>query len=204
MTWYAEDRNRRTLQMLLDAAVVVASLLFLRLGQVVYDAVQRLRGPGEQLERAGSGLAGGLGDASRRVGGAPLVGDRLRGPLDAAAGAARSVAAAGVEQQQVVHRLAVVLGLVVALLPVAYALSRWLPYRLRYAREAGAARQLRGDTELLALRAAANVPLHRLARLGPDPVTRWRSGEPGAAQALAALELRRLGLRTAPGAPVPR
>lgn len=195
LKWYADDPGRRTTQQGLDAAMVLAALLLWRLGHYVYDTVLRLRGVGEQLEQAGGGLAGGLSDAARRAGGAPLVGDRLKGPLDAAAGAARTVTAAGVAQQEAVHRLALVLGLVVALLPLAVALSRWLPYRLRYAREAGAALRLGGDVELLALRAATGAPLHRLARLGPEPVGAWRRGEPGAAQALADLELRRLGLR---------
>jgi hypothetical protein len=131
------------------------------------------------------------------AGDAPLIGDRLRGPLDAAAGAARSFAAAGADQQQAIHRLALVLGLTIGLLPVANLIWRWLPRRLRYAREAGAALRLRGDTELLALRAAAFTPLHELAQLGPEPVARWRRGEPGAGEALAALELTRLGLRQA-------
>jgi hypothetical protein len=78
---------------------------------------------------------------------------------------------------------------------VLWALGRWLPPRLQWSREAGAAGRLRGDVELLALRAAASAPLAELSRLGPDPVTRWRAGDAGAGAALAALELQRLGLR---------
>lgn len=198
MKWYAENGRMRAGQQLLDVAVLAWCYLFLRLGQSVQDTALRLREPGEQLQRAGENLAGGLGDAADRVAGAPLVGDRLRGPLDAAADASRAVAQAGITGQEAVDQLALVLGLLVALLPIAYVLSRWLPYRLRYAREAGAAGRLRGDVELLALRAATNAPLHRLARLGSEPVARWRRGEPGAAQALADLELRELGLTGRP------
>lgn len=200
MKWYADQRARRTRQQIADVAVLLGALLLLRLGQLVYDAVQRLKGAGSLLERAGSGLAGGLSDSAREAGEAPLIGDRLREPLAAAADAARSVAAAGVSQQQGVQRLALVLGLTIGLLPVAYLVWQWLPRRLAFAREAGAAQQLRGDTELLALRAATSTPLHLLARLGPDPVARWRRGEPGAADALAALELSRLGLHSEPDA----
>ncbi len=198
MKWYADDGAMRIRQQALDVAVLMWCYLFLRLGQAVHGLVLRLQEPGRELQGAGDRLAGGLGDAARRVAGAPLVGDRLRGPLDAAAEASRAVAGAGAAGQEAVGHLALVLALIVALIPIGYALSSWLPYRLRYAREAAAAVALRGDVELLALRAATSLPLSRLARLGPEPVARWRRGEPGAAQELAALELGSLGVRGAP------
>jgi hypothetical protein len=197
MRWYADDPRHRARQLVADATVLVSILLFLRLGQIVYDSVQRLQGPVSKLEQAGGGLAGGLSDAAREAGKAPLVGDRLRGPFDAAAGAARSLASAAAGEQLAVHRLALVLGLSIGLLPIAHLIWRWLPRRIRYARETGAALWLSGDTELLALRAATFAPLHQLAQLGPDPVASWRRGDPGAAEALAELELTRLGLRQA-------
>ena len=194
MRWYAQDGRMRARQQALDLVVLVVVYVFLRLGQSVHGTVLRLREPGERLQRAGDDLAGGLGSAADRVDGAPFIGDRLREPLDVAAEASRAVGQAGITAQDAVGTLAVVLGLLVALLPIAVVLSRWLPSRFAYARAAGAAERLRGDVELLALRAAASAPLHRLAALGPEPVGRWRRGEPGAAQDLAALELRRLGL----------
>ena len=160
----------------------------------MHSIVLRLQEPGRQLAEAGNGLAGGLGDAAGRVADAPLIGDRLRAPLDAASEASRAVGRAGTAGQDAVAAVALVLALVVALLPIGYALSRYLPYRARYAREAGAAVALRGDVELLALRAASTLPLSRLATLGPEPVGRWRRGEPGAAEDLARLELASMGL----------
>lgn len=53
------------------------------------------------------------------------------------------------------------------------------------------ARQVTGDA---LARAAAGAPLAEPARLGPEPVTRWRAGDAEAGRALADLELRRLGL----------
>ena len=194
MKWYADDGAMRTRQQLTDVGALAFCWVFLRLGQGVHATVLRLQEPGRQLADAGNGLAGGLGDAASSVAGAPLVGDRLSAPLNAATQASRAVAAAGTAGQDAVGAVAVVLGLIVALLPIAYLLSRYLPHRARYAREAGAADALRGDVELLALRAASTLPLSTLARLGPEPVGRWRRGEPGSAQALAELELRTLGL----------
>ena len=200
MKWYAEQGPLRVRQQALDLAVLVWCYVFLRLGQAVHENVLRLQEPGRQLQSAGTDLAGGLGSAAERVGGTPLVGDALRDPLDAASRASRALSDAGAAGQDAVGTLALVLGLVVALIPVAYVLSRWLPHRLAYAREAAAAVRLRGDTELLALRAAATLPMHRLARLGDEPVGRWRRGEPGAGEALAELELATLGLRREPAA----
>ena len=113
----------------------------------------------------------------------------------AASGIGEAVARAGVAQQDAVGTLALVLALVLAGLPIAWGVQRWLPVRLAWARTAAAAAVLRDDVELFALRAAVHRPLAELAALGPDPVGRWRRGEPGAAEALAALERRAAGLR---------
>ncbi len=194
MKWYADAPGLRRRQQALDLAVLLWCLLFVRLAQLVHGGVLRLQEPGRQLQGAGTRLADSLSSAADRVSGAPLVGGRLRDPLDTAAGAGRAVADAGASGQDAIGHLALVLALVVALVPIGIVLARWLPHRLRYASEAAAAVRLRGDVELLALRAATSLPLARLARLGPEPVARWRRGEPGAAEALAALELRTLGL----------
>ena len=195
MRWYAETGPLRVRQQVLDLAVLVWCWVFTQLGRSVHETVLGMQEPGRRLQSAGGDLGGSLGRAAEQAGGAPLVGDALREPLDAAARASQAVSDAGAAGQEAVAALALVLALVVALLPIAYVLARWLPYRVGYAREASAAARLRGDVELLALRAAATLPMHRLARLGPEPVGRWRRGEPGAAEALAELELQTLGLR---------
>lgn len=195
MRWYAETGTLRSRQLLTDAAVGLWVLLWLWIGTAVHGAVQQLAAPGRELEQAGRGLAGGLSGAADRADDVPLLGGGLRAPLDAAAGAGEAVARAGVAQQDAAGTLALVLAVVLAGLPVAWALQRWLPGRLAWARTAAAATALRDDVELFALRAAVHRPLAELAALGPDPVSRWRRGEPGAAEALAALERRAAGLR---------
>ena len=50
--------------------------------------------------------------------------------------------------------------------------------------------------DLLALRALARQPLRRLVTMGPDLANGWRDGDPATLDALAALELRSLGLRS--------
>jgi hypothetical protein len=199
MTWYAETSGKRTAQQLADGLVALWILLWLWIGETVHGVVQKLAAPGRELEQAGDGLAGGLTGAADRADELPVVGGALRSPLDAAADAGNAVARAGVAQQEAVGTLALVLAVVLAGLPIVLALLLWLPGRLRWRRDASAASKLRTDVELLALRAAASQPLHVLAQLGPEPVTRWRRGEAGAAEALAALELSRLGLRPSLG-----
>ena len=195
VSWYAETPALRSRQLLRDGLVLLWVLVWLRLGAAVHDAVQRLAAPGRSLERAGRELSDGLSGAADRADDVPLLGDDLSSPLDAASGAGESLARAGEASQDAVGLLALVLALVVAGLPVLVVLLWWLPPRLAFAREHRAARALRDDVELWALRAALHRPLPELARLGPDPVSRWRRGEPGAAEALAALEQRAAGLR---------
>jgi hypothetical protein len=103
-----------------------------------------------------------------------------------------------VAQQEVVHQLALWLGVVVAAVPVVALLLVWLPHRVTWAREAGAAGRLRldgADLELFAIRAVANRPLRQLHQVSPDPAGDLRAGE---YEALAELELRALGLRARP------
>jgi hypothetical protein len=97
-----------------------------------------------------------------------------------------------------VRQLALWLGVVVAAVPVIALLLAWLPRRVTWMREAGAASRLRldgADLELFAIRAVANRPLRQLHRVSPDPAGDLRAGE---FQALADLELRALGLRAPP------
>ena len=88
-------------------------------------------------------------------------------------------------------------------IPVLVALLGYVPLRLRFARRAGAARRFvdaGADLELFALRAMANQPMHRLAKVSDDPVSAWRSGDRAVVRALATLELRDVGLRPPPAA----
>ncbi len=196
MKWYAQHGVRRARQVALDLVVVLWCYGWVRLARSVRAAVLRLQEPGRLLQTAGDGLGNGLDDAARRVSGAPLVGDRLADPLTAAANAGHTVAGAGVAVQTTVSTLATLLALLVAIVPIVLVAALWLFHRLRFARQAAAAGRLRSDVDLLALRAVATLPLSTLARLGPDPVGRWRRGDPQAAAQLADLVLRDCGVRT--------
>lgn len=198
MKIYADRLPTAARQLCTDLLVVAWVYLAVRGALWLHDLVQKLGVPGQKLEGAGSGLADNLADASRKIGRVPLVGDELTTPFERAAGAARSMAEAGRDQQELVDQLALALAVAVLVFPLSIVLFGWLPLRLRWMRRAGAAAALRSapaGRDLLALRALAGQPLGRLTRLGPDVAEGWRRGDDATVDALAALELRELGLR---------
>jgi hypothetical protein len=197
---YADRLPVAIRQLLTDIAVVIWVYAWIRAGIWVHDVVLKLGVPGQKLQGAGTGIADNLAEAGSRVGRVPLVGDELTDPFTRAAEAARSLADAGRDQQEIVGDLALVLALLLVAVPLGLVLLLWLPYRLRWMRRAGVAAAVRDQPagrDLLALRALAGRPLNQLTRLGPDIARSWRDGDAAAVDALAALELRELGLRPA-------
>ena len=195
---YADRLSTAIRQLVTDVIVVLWVYAWIRAGLWAHGLVLKLGVPGQKLESAGNGIADNLADAGGKVGRVPLVGGQLTKPFNGAADAARSIADAGHEQQQIVGTLAIVLALMLVALPLALVLFIWLPRRLRWMRRAGIAAAVRdrpAGRDLLALRALASRPLNELAALGPDIAQSWRNGDAAAVDALAELELRRLGLR---------
>lgn len=185
-------------QFVSDLLVLVWVGLWIWVATKVYETVLKLAVPGQKIEGAGEGMAGGLSDAGNQVDKVPAVGDALANPLDKAAGAAQALADAGREQQHAVHNLAVTLVVLLLIVPMSLVLFVWLPLRVRWIRRASYATTLRrgrGGRDLLALRALANQPLRRLANVAPDPANAWRDGDDSIVDSLARLELRTLGLR---------
>lgn len=196
---YADRFPTALRQLLTDLLVVVWVYAAIRFALWLHDLVEKLAVPGQKLEGAGGGLADNLADAGGKVGRVPLVGDELTGPFTRAAEAARAVAEAGRDQQELVGQLALALAVAVLVFPLGLVLFGWLPLRVRWMRRAGAAKALAAapaGRDLLALRALAGQPLAKLNRIAPDVAEAWRRGDDETVDALAALELRGLGLRT--------
>jgi len=197
---YADRLPTAIRQLLTDLLVVFWVYAWIRAGIWINDMVEKLGVPGQKLQEAGTGIAGNLGDIGGKVGRVPLVGDELTAPFNSAADAARSLAEAGRQQQEVVDNLALTMALLIIAVPLALVLFLWLPLRLRWMRRAAVAAKVRNEPagqDLLALRALASRPLNELAKLGPDIAQSWRNGDAAAVRALAALELKDLGLRPA-------
>ena len=201
---YADSPARRLQQLLADAGLVVWIVAWVLLGRALHEVVLLLARPAQELSDGSAGLADRLRDAGSAVGDAPLIGDDLRAPLDGAGGAAEQMASAGAAQVEAVERLALGLAVTVAAVPVLLALAVHLTVRGRFVREASAAQRFvdsADDLDLFALRALANQPLHRIARISPDPAEAWRSRDPSVVRRLAELELRSTGLAAPRGEP---
>jgi hypothetical protein len=195
---YADRTPTAARQLITDLLVVAWVYAAIRAAMWLHDLVQKLAVPGHRLEGAGTGLADGLSDVSGKINRVPVVGDDLTAPFRSAADAARSLADAGQQQQDVVDDLALALSLGLLVFPLGLVLFVWLPLRVRWIQRAGAAASLRAapaGRDLLALRALATQPLRKLTKIDPDVAQAWRRGDEDTVQALAALELKALGLR---------
>jgi len=198
MQLYAQHPVLRARQLAGDLGMLAWVVLWVLVARTVHGAVLVLAEPGRAVEALGNSVAGNMNSAAGVAEDVPVVGDDLAAPFDALADASGSVSGAGQAAQDAVGTLATVLAVVLVALPVAWLLLRWLPRRLDYARDAGAARRLltgTPDLHLLAARALATAPLPRLAALPTGTGAAWQAGDPAAVRALAAVELSRLGLR---------
>ncbi|MDQ3384472.1 MAG: hypothetical protein M3503_00430 [Actinomycetota bacterium] len=194
MKLYADDPRLARRQGSGDALLLAWVIAWVEIGQRLTSLVDRLGGPGRTLATAGGRLEDGLRGAAGGVGRLPVVGGGLEDVFSDTAGAGTALREAGVEQAEVAHQLAVALGLIVAGLAIAWALARHLPGRIRWIRDAGAARSLvadAADLRLFALRAVVNQPLYELRRVSADPGADLAAGR---FDRLAALELAALGL----------
>jgi hypothetical protein len=195
---YSDVGVQRIGQVIGDLLLVGWIVLCTALGLTVFKVTDALGAPGRKAAEAGDGLAEDLRRMSEPVGKVPAVGDQLRAPIDGAAGAAARLAEAGRDQAHAVEQLAYLLAGITIGLPVLFAVLIWLPRRIRFSRRATAAQRFidnAADLDLFALRAMANQPMQRLAKICDDPVTAWREGDSAVIARLADLELRSSGLR---------
>jgi hypothetical protein len=195
---YAQHPVLRARQLAADLGMVAWLVVWVLVARTVHAAVLVLAEPGRAVEDLGNSVAGNMESAAEAAGDVPLVGDDLSGPFDALATASAAVSGSGQAAQDAVGTLATVLAVVLVVLPVGWLLWRWLPWRLSYARDAGAAKRLVAgtpDLHVLAARALATAPLPRLAALPAGTGAAWHAGDPAAVRALAGVELDRLGLR---------
>ena len=135
MKLYAETAGLRVRQLAGDLAVVA----WVAAGLALYRLVEKLAVPGARVEQAGSSFAADVAEIQQTVGRLPVVGGQLQDPFGRLSGVGRTLAEAGVAQQEVVRQLALWLGVVVAAVPVVALLLVWLPRRVTWMREAGAA-----------------------------------------------------------------
>jgi hypothetical protein len=202
MKLYADLPVRRARQVAGDVLVAAWVVVCVLLGRSVHDLLASAAEPLRRAAQVGLSIEDGMGDAGRGVGEVPLLGEQLSRPFEEVAAAGGRLSDAGTDGADRIEVLAVMVGVLLALLLVVLVLLPWLTLRLRYAARAGAVRRLRdvpGGADLLALRALAHRPPRALAAVGPSPATAWRAGDPRTTAALAALELGSWGVATLDG-----
>ena len=198
MKLYADTPARRTRQLLSDVLVLLWVGTWVWLGRQTHDVVMGLKAPADSITSAGTSVHSSLAGAGDQAGQIPLVGDQLKQWLGQAASSGTTLSRAGTSMATTVERVSLVLGLVVALVPIVVVVALWLYVRVGFARRASAAQRFidaSADLDLFALRAMATQPLSALARISDDPAGAWRRQDTAVIRELATLELRDQGLR---------
>lgn len=139
-----------------------------------------------------------VGRALGSLGGVPLVGGEVSSTAHAVQRAGASAVSSGESSASSVKALSVLLAIAVALLPSVPVFGFYVPLRVQRVREARALRRTlrerHGDPGLeafLAQRAISSLSYRRLREISPTP---WSDVEEGRCTALAAAEVRRLGI----------
>ena len=203
MKLYSDITARRLVQVASDVGIVLWVVLWVRAAQRVHAATMELAGPGRDLAGAGTSFRGTMTTAGDTVDDLPLLADRVATPFRSAAGVGTEIEKAGTDLVSAVERVSLLLALTTALVPILIVGATWFVLRLRFVRRASAAQQFidaAPDLDLFALRAMANQPMPRLAKISDDPAGAWRRGELDVIHALALLELKDSGLRPPPPA----
>lgn len=199
--FYAERRTRMLAQVGADVFVAAWIVLWWWVGRVTQRTVAAIADPARRSGGAARQLSDHIREAAEQAGRVPGIGVELRKPFDDAVGSLQSVITAADDQVVSIERAGLLLGWLVFLIPVVLLVVLWLPARIRFLVRARAARRFLdspADLDLFALRAMATQPMHVLARISDDPVKAWQEGDRATIHALAAVELRRSGLKPPP------
>jgi hypothetical protein len=193
---YAERLPRLAAQLLADVMAVGWAYVVVRFAEITRDLVLRLQPPANQLTEAGTTVSKVFASAAGSAQKLPFVGGQLADALRGGQAAGLSLADVGRHQYETIASVGSGSALVLVLVGAMPLLLGWLPLRVHYARIAWEAADCRKrDVSLLALRALTHVRVRALRQVSDDPAAAWRREESDVVAGLAALELRRLGLR---------
>lgn len=184
-------RTSRTI----DVIVLLWLLIWCGLGYALGHTVNELSGLSDGVIGAGEGIsdaAGALGD----FGNVPIVGSGIADVAESIDSIGRATVQEGEASKDAIFDVSLLIGLVVALGPTIPLVVVWLVIRAplqRERRRVSEALQAAdpGLVAYLALRAATRFPYARISTVTSDP---WADLQAGRHEALASLELGRLGL----------
>lgn len=198
MKIYSDFPRARASQIVADVTAIAGIVLFATIGFTLHALITTFADLGRRLEAAGTGFRITMTDAADALGRLPLVGEGVRSPFDGASGAGRALENAGTAQQVLVAQLALLLGLAVAVVPIAIILRYWLRRRIAFARRASAAAALthvEGGFDLLALRALAAAPPRDVMAVDRNAAEAWRARDERVIRQLAGIALTEAGVR---------
>lgn len=188
--------SSRTLPFL-DAALALWVAAWIGLGVAIGINVANLTALSHTVTVDGQAVET-VGRTLGSLGSVPLVGGEVSSAAHAVQRAGASAVSSGESSASSVKALSVLLAIAVALLPSVPVFGFYLPLRVQRVREARALRRAlrerHGDPGLevfLAQRAVSSLSYRRLREISPTP---WSDIEEGRCAALAAAEVRRLGI----------
>jgi hypothetical protein len=199
---WSELRVARSKELIADIATIVWVVFW---GNIVWQLFQFLASfaqAGRTVQDGGQSMVQSGRDLGESLAGLPVVGSQVRDiARDAFAGAGRPLSAFGVQMEQFIFVVAIVLALVLALVTLEPWLVRYLPWRWGRIRRLRAAHQaIRTGPDLtdatveriLAIRAVSRLDYSTLLEYSPDPLGDWATGRH---DRLARAELASVGLR---------
>jgi hypothetical protein len=195
---YAKRPAKMIGQLVGDGFVVLWAIGWAIVAIFVHRVIEVLATPARETARTAMRLAENFRQAAAEAAKVPVAGEQLRRPCDSAAVTLGNLIDSANDQVVSIERLALIVGWLVFLIPVATVVAFWLPRRIRFYRQAHASQVFLDslvDLDLFALRAMAAQPLYVLAEISDDPVQAWRSGDREVINKLAEVELKRNGLQ---------
>jgi hypothetical protein len=198
MSFYARRPSLLLGQLTADLFMIAWVVVWWIAGRGTERTVNSVAAPARSTGDAARQLSDQVRQAADQASRVPGLGSELRKPFDDAAGSLQGVITATDQQVASIERTASLLGWLVFLIPVLGLLVIWLPARIRFFLRARAAQRFldaQADLDLFALRAMVAQPMHVIAKISDDPVAAWRQGDRQVINALAAVELRRSGLK---------
>ncbi|NNG40826.1 hypothetical protein HJ588_16320 [Flexivirga sp. ID2601S] len=198
MKWYADAGLRRCRQLGFDLLTIGWVATWVWLGALAHRQIGASASGARKVEGGGRQISTHLHEAAGILAKAPVVGGRVRRPVDQAADAGTQLQHAGQQLADNLGRVGAAIGVEIALVPVLVAIVGWAVVRVGYARRAGrsiALLRLPGGRDVVALDALGRLPSGALAAIGPDLAAGRRAGNPEVTDALVRNYLRSLGLR---------
>jgi hypothetical protein len=199
---WSELRAARLKEQVADVATILWVLFWGSITWQLFQALASFAQAGRSVRDGGQAMIQGGRDLGDSLAGLPLVGSQVRDIARAAfGGAGQPLADFGIQLEQFIFIVAVVLAAILAIVTLGPWLARYLPWRLgRLRRVRAAHRAIRtapdvGDAAIertLAMRAVTRLDYASLLEYTPDPLGDWAAGRH---DRLARAELASVGLR---------